>query len=116
MNFSLMLRYFTELAMIIPAAAIAIIPVYRFRRVNKPFLFCSLAILLSFFTIGGAALCSIMRIPTNTLLFPSMATLFIIYHFCFELSVFKKYLRLQILYSCAALLPPTTHFSPRPLN
>lgn len=90
MNFSLMLRYFTELAMIIPAAAIAIIPVYRFRRVNKPFLFCSLAILLSFFTIGGAALCSIMRIPTNTLLFPSMATLFIIYHFCFELSIFKK--------------------------
>lgn len=90
MNFSLTLRYFTELAMIIPAAAIAIIPVYSSRKVNKPFLFGSLAILLTAFTVGGAVFCSSFMLPANTLLFPSMAVLFLIYDFCFGLSFHKK--------------------------
>lgn len=90
MNLSLTLRYFTELAMVIPAAAIAVIPVYDSRKVNKLFLFSSLTILLAAVTVGGAVLCSMLGLSSNTVLFPAMLVLFIVYNFCFDLSLFKK--------------------------
>ena len=90
MNISLTIRYFTELAMVIPAAAMAVIPVYRCRKVNKPFLFGALAIVLGIFTVGGSILCSMLLIPTNKLLFPTMVAMFLLYNFCFELSIFQK--------------------------
>ncbi|MCR5541538.1 MAG: GHKL domain-containing protein [Ruminococcus sp.] len=90
MNISLTIRYFTELAMVIPAAAMAVIPVYRCRRVNKAFLFGALATVLGIFTVGGSILCSMLLIPTNKLLFPTMVAMFLLYNFCFELSIFQK--------------------------
>ncbi|SFD13100.1 sensor histidine kinase [Ruminococcus albus] len=90
MNISLVLRYFTEFAMVFPAAAMAIIPVYRCRRVSKTFLFGALAIVLTVYTVGGTVLCSMMKISSNNMLFASMAALFIVYNFCFELPFFQK--------------------------
>jgi hypothetical protein len=90
MNISLVLRYFTELSMVIPAAAMAIIPVYRCRRVSKCFLFGALILMLIAFIVGGAVLCSTMNLPTNHFLFPTMAAMFIVYDYCFELPFFQK--------------------------
>ncbi len=37
MNLSLTIRHIIELAMLLPAAVIAIMPVYHTRKVKKPF-------------------------------------------------------------------------------
>ena len=90
MNMNLAVRHMIELAMTVPAAAIAIMPVYYTRKVKKPFLFGLLAILLTAVIVGGGILCAAMDIKSNTVVFPAMALLFTAYNFCFGLSVPKK--------------------------
>ena len=72
MNTSLTLRYAIELAMVIPAAVIAILPVYYSRKVKKAFLFGLMGILLAATVIGGAVLCSVFGITSNTFIFPAL--------------------------------------------
>ena len=79
-----------ELAMTVPAAAIAIMPVYYTRKVKKPFLFGVLAILLTAVIVGGGILCAVTGITSNAVVFPAMIAFFIAYNFCFALSVPKK--------------------------
>ena len=43
MNLNLAVRYMIELAMVIPAAVLAIMPVYHTRKVKKTYLFGVLA-------------------------------------------------------------------------
>ena len=90
MNVNLVVRHMIELAMTVPAAALAILPVYYTRKVKKPFLFGVLAILLIAVIFGGGVLCAMTGIKSNTVLFPSMIAFFIAYNFCFALSVPKK--------------------------
>ena len=90
MNLNLAVRYMIELAMVIPAAALAIMPVYHTRKVKKPFLFGILAVILVTVIFGGGVLCSVTDISSNTVIFPSMILLFLMYNFCFDLSVIKK--------------------------
>ena len=100
MNYSLALRYMLELAMTVPAAALAIMPVYRTRKVKKPFLFGITALMLLAVIFGGAVLCTMTGIASNTVVFPSMIVLFIAYNFCFDISVPKK----LFCYANAALI------------
>lgn len=90
MNTSLTLRYAVEAAMIIPAAVIAIVPVYYSRKVKKAFLFGLMGILLGATVIGGAVLCSMLGITSDTFVLPAMLALFLAYNFCFDLSLQKK--------------------------
>ena len=90
MNTDLTVRYMIELAMSVPAAALAIMPVYYSRKVKKPFLFGIIAIMLIAVIFGGGMLCAMTGITSNTVMFPSMIVLFLAYNFCFDLSVPKK--------------------------
>ena len=90
MNTDLTVRYMIELAMSVPAAALAIMPVYYSRKVKKPFLFGIIAIMLIAVIFGGGMLCAMTGITSNTVMFPSMIVLFLAYNFCFDLSVLKK--------------------------
>ena len=65
MNLNLAVRYMIELAMVIPAAALAIMPVYHTRKVKKPFLFGVLAIMLTAVIVGGGILCAMTGITSN---------------------------------------------------
>ena len=90
MNLNLAVRYMIELAMVIPAAVLAIMPVYHTRKVKKPFLFGILAVILATVIFAGGVLCAVTDISSNTVIFPSMLLLFLMYNFCFDLSVIKK--------------------------
>ena len=90
MNMNLTVRYMIELAMTVPAAVIAIMPVYYSRKVKKPFLFGLLAIMLTAVIVGGGILCAMTGITSNAFVFPAMIAFFIAYNFCFSLSVPKK--------------------------
>ena len=68
-----------ELAMTVPAAVIAIMPVYYSRKVKKPFLFGLLAIMLTAVIVGGGILCALMGITSNAFVFPAMIAFFIAY-------------------------------------
>lgn len=90
MNTDLMLRYFIELLMVIPAAVLAVMPVYYTLKVKKPYFFGLLSVLLLLVISGGTALCTLYGLRSNTVVFPSMIVFFIAYNFCFDLSVPKK--------------------------
>lgn len=90
MNPDIIIRYAIELAMIVPAAAYAIMPVYHARRVKKPLLFGLLAVSLGLFIAGGAVVCSIFMLPSNAVLFPCMVLFYIAYYLCFDYSHAKK--------------------------
>lgn len=90
MNMNIAVRYMIELAMTIPAAVLAIMPVYYTRKVKKPFLFGVIAIILAAVIFGGGVLCAVTGVKSNTVIFPSMILLFLVYNFCFDLSVTKK--------------------------
>lgn len=90
MNRSLTLRYFIELCMILPAAAISILPVYYSRKVRKSLLFGLLGIMLTAVIAGGSVICAMFGISSNTVAFLSMIVFFLAYHFCFDLSLPKK--------------------------
>lgn len=90
MNMNLAVRYMIELAMTILAAVLAIMPVYYTRKVKKPFLFGVLAVTLAAVVFGGGMLCAVTGVSSNTVIFPSMILLFLVYNFCFDLSVTKK--------------------------
>ena len=90
MNTSLSLRYFIELCMILPATAISILPVYYSRKIRKSLLFVMLVIMLTAVTAGGAVLCAMFGIRSNTVVFLSMIVFFPAYHFCFDVSLPKK--------------------------
>ena len=90
MNTSLTLRYFIELCMILPAAAISILPVCYSRKVRKSLLFGLLGIMLTVVIAGGAVLCAMFGIHSNTIVFLSMIVFFPAYHFCFDVSLSKK--------------------------
>ena len=90
MNLNLAVRYMIELAMVIPAAVLAIMPVYHTRKVKKTYLFGVLAIMLATVIFGGGVLCSVTGVSSNMVIFPSMILLFLAYNFCFDLSVTKK--------------------------
>ena len=90
MNITLTVRYLVEFAMLIPAAALAIMPVYYSRKVNKPFMYGLLSILLTAAIAGGTVLCTAFGRTSNTIIFPSMIVFFFAYSFCFDLSIPKK--------------------------
>ena len=90
MNTAILLRYAIELTMVIPAAVIAILPVYYSRKVKKTFFLGTISLLLAAEIGGGAVLCTSFGITSNAILFPSMIALFIAYHICFDLSLPKK--------------------------
>ena len=90
MNTSLTLRYFIELCMILPAAAISILPVCYSRKVRKSLLFGLLGIMLTVVIAGGAVLCAMFGIRSNTIVFLSIIVFFPAYHFCFDVSLSKK--------------------------
>ncbi len=90
MNYHLALRYMIELAITVPAATLAIMPVYFARKVKKTFLFGVLAVALITVIFGGGVLCAVTGVDSNTVIFPSMILLFLAYNFCFDLSVPKK--------------------------
>ncbi len=90
MNTSLSLRYFIELCMILPATAVSILPVYYSRKVRKSLLFSLLGIMLIVVIAGGALLCSICGVRSNTVIFLSMIVFFLAYHLCFDVSLPKK--------------------------
>ena len=90
MNTNLFLRYVIELAMIIPAAAIAVMPAYHACRVRKKVMFVMLTAVSLAVIIGGAALCTAFNISSNTVLFPSMIVMFGMYCHFFNLSLTKK--------------------------
>ena len=90
MNTALLLRYAIELTMVIPAAAMAIMPVYYSRKVKNTFLFGIMWILLAAVIGGGSVFCSAFGITSNAIIFPSMIAMFLAYHICFDLSFTKK--------------------------
>ena len=90
MNVSILLRYVIELAMVLPAAAMAIMPVYYCRKVKTPFLFGAMGLLLAVIIGGSAVICTINRITSNTVILPAMILMFLAYNFCFDLSLSKK--------------------------
>lgn len=84
------LRSFMELFMVIPAAAMAIIPVRSFRRVNLNFIVTISIVIFSVFLFGGAFLGTVFEQRTNIILFPFMLIFYAVYHFSFDLSTSKK--------------------------
>ncbi len=90
MNTSLVIRYAVELFMLVPAAAFSIIPVYDMLRVKRTFMFGILSVLLILAIVGGAVLCAVCGVGTNTILFPAMAGFFVPYYICFDLPLPKK--------------------------
>ena len=80
-----------ELAMTVPAAVIAIMPVYYSRKVKKPFLFGVLAIMLTAVIVGGGILCAMMGITSNAFVFPAMIAFFIAYNFWQHRTVAKQH-------------------------
>ena len=66
MNLTLMLRYIAELAMIIPAAFLAVIPVTLFQKVNTKYRVFLFSTVLFVSVIGGAALCTVYHLSSNT--------------------------------------------------
>ena len=65
MNMSLALRYMAELAMVLPAAAFAIIPVFEYRKVKLPFFIGSLVTLMTAFFLIGTELCIAFDMTSN---------------------------------------------------
>ncbi|MBR6385030.1 MAG: GHKL domain-containing protein [Ruminococcus sp.] len=90
MNMNLAVRYFLDFSIIIPAAVIAIFPVYRSLRVKKPFMFGLLALLLTSVILAGTVSCTLLGTSSNSTIFPSMIIFFFAYDFCFDLSFQKK--------------------------
>ena len=90
LDLHLFLRYFTELMMVLPAAAIAIIPVSGFRKVTVSFLVTMLSCVIIIFLPGGALLCTLLGIKSNTVIFPFMTVFYALYHYCYQLSSEKK--------------------------
>ncbi len=90
MNLTLMLRYAVELAIIIPAAFLAVIPVTLFQKVNTKYLVFLFSTVLFISVIGGAAVCTIYHLSSNTALLIFSPILFLAYHFCYDLSWQKK--------------------------
>ena len=90
MNTELIIRYAAELAMLIPAAVIAIMPVYRAKRIKALPLICLMSAMLLAVIAVGAVICAATGISSNTVIFPSMLLFFLAYHLCFELSMPKK--------------------------
>ena len=90
MNTELIIRYAAELAMLIPAAVIAIMPVYRAKRIKALPLICLMSAMLLAVIAVGAVICAATGISSNTVIFPSMIVFFLAYHLCFELSMPKK--------------------------
>ncbi len=89
-NMNLYVRYVIELLMTVPAAVIAILPIYYCRRVFTHYVFGLLSVLLVTTVFGGAAVCTIWNLPSNVIIFPTMLIMFLAYDFCFELAVSKK--------------------------
>ena len=90
MNTSLAVRYFLELLMIVPAAALAIMPVYYSLKVKKTYMFGLISVLLLLCIGGGTILCTIYSLSSRIIIFSSIIIFFLSYHFCFDLSVSKK--------------------------
>ena len=90
MNLTSMLRYAAELAMIIPAAFLAVIPVTLFQKVNTKYLVFLFSTVLFVSVIGGAAVCTVYNLSSNTALLIFLPILFLAYNFCYDLSWQKK--------------------------
>ena len=90
MNTSLFLRYVIELSMFIPAAVLAIMPVYYCKKVKAHFLFGTLTAVLLTLIGGGAVLCTFFGFTSNTVAFPAMLIMFGFYCYFFDLSLPKK--------------------------
>ena len=90
MNMSLALRYLIEICLILPASAIAVLPVFNSLKVRKTLLFVLLVTMLTAVTAGGAVLCCVSGVRSDTVIFLSMIVFFLGYHICFDVSLPKK--------------------------
>ena len=90
MNTDILFRHMAELAMIIPAAAFAIIPMRSRLRVKKPFFVTMLVIAFLISVIAGAFICTLEEFYTNVVMFPCMILFYIPYHISFERSAVQK--------------------------
>lgn len=90
MTAQMALRYALELSMMIPAAFMAILPIWRYKRFTARFTAVLTAAMMIIFIAGGAVVCSWQNISSNMVLMPSIPIFFMVYHVCFDLEFFKK--------------------------
>lgn len=84
---SLFWRYLLEYAMLVPAVAIALMPVIRQLRFGLSAVLIQAAVAVAVMSVGGAALSTAFRIPSSTVMFPCAVPLFLIYRRIVRLSL-----------------------------
>ena len=89
-NFELFFCYMIELAMIIPAALLSVIPVIPFRKVKIKYLVFLFITVLGVSVVGSAAVAALYHIPSNIILLLFSPILFLAYNYCYDLSWQKK--------------------------
>ena len=90
MNISLAVRYVAEFCMIVPATAIALIPVRKHLRFSGIMTYSLLAVMIAVYITSGTVICTTFLLPTNYFLFPFMLLFLIAYLWCIALPLTKK--------------------------
>ena len=90
MNTELFFRYATELAMIIPAGIMSVIPVKFFRKVSTKYLIILFSAIMIISITFGSAVCTTYHLSSNKIIFIFLPLLFLAYHVCYDLSWQKK--------------------------
>ena len=108
MDLSLFLRYTAEIAMIIPAAISAVLPVRDALKYNKVKTALSITALLLVFIVAGAGVCTRFEWASNTVLFFGAVLFFIIYSLHVSYSLTK---RLYCFFHGAALAAFATMYT-----
>ena len=90
MNISFAVRYTAELFMIVPAAAMAIIPVRKYLRFSSIMTYSLLSVMIAVYIVSGTVICTMFLLPTNYFLFPFMVLFLTAYLLCINLPLAKK--------------------------
>ena len=91
MNTALFIRHIIELAMIVPAGIMSVIPVRNYQKVKTNYLITLFTVIMITAVFGGSVVCSVYHIPSNMALLVFMPVFFLAYHFCYQISLSKKF-------------------------
>ncbi len=91
MNTALFIRHIIELAMIVPAGIMSVIPVRNYQKVKTNYLITLFTVIMITAVLGGSVVCSVYHIPSNMALLVFMPVFFLAYHFCYQISLSKKF-------------------------
>ena len=116
MNGALFLRYFLELAILLPAAMLALIPAFGFYRGKAGRLYAAAACLSLALAAGGALLCERLGMSSSALVFFLIALELILYCRAVELDWGKRFFCFFNATMLCAFCKMYTHFLMAPLE